>query len=195
MTAPQSRQPLVIGIDFSVRILGQEGLTWPDTTIVEPHCSVLLGAEARLIFGNKVTVYSGCRFRSRCGELTVGDDVSFGPNCVIYEWRAGGRIGAGSMLAAGVILSGVNHGVDPEAGPYRDQPVQALPMEIGRNVWIGMNSTVMPGVSIGDNSVIGAGSVVTRPIPPGVIAYGNPCRVIRPVGAPRGAPPLGPTQP
>jgi len=195
MTAPQSRQPLVIGIDSSVRILGQEGLTWPDTTIVEPHCSVLLGPEARLVFGNKVTVYSGCRFRSRCGELTVGDDVSFGPNCVIYEWRAGGRIGAGSMLAAGVILSGVNHGMDPEAGPYRDQPVQALPMEIGRNVWIGMNSTVMPGVSIGDNSVIGAGSVVTRPIPPGVIAYGNPCRVIRPVGAPHGAPPLGPTEP
>lgn len=182
MTAPQSRQPLVIGIDSSVRILGEAGLTWPDTTIVEPHCSVLLGVEARLIFGNKVTVYSGCRFRSRSGELFVGDDVSFGPNCVVYEWRAGGHIGAGSMLAAGVILSGVNHGMDPDAGPYRDQPAQALPVAIGRNVWIGMNSTVMPGVSIGDNSVIGAGSVVTRSIPTGVIAYGNPCRVIRPVG-------------
>jgi len=192
MTAPQSRQPLVIGIDSSVRILGQAGLTWPDSTIVEPHCSVLLGSEARLIFGNKVTVYSGCRFRSRCGELIVDDDVSFGPNCVVYEWRAGGRIGAGSMLAAGVILSGVNHGMNPEAGPYRDQPAQALPVDIGRNVWIGMNSTVMPGVSIGDNSVIGAGSVVTRPIPAGVIAYGNPCRVIRAVGEHPAAPPLSP---
>jgi acetyltransferase-like isoleucine patch superfamily enzyme len=182
MIAPQSRQPLFIGIDPSVRILGQAGLIWPESTIVEPHCSVLLGAEARLIFGNKVTVYSGCRFRSRCGELIVGDDVSFGPNCVVYEWRAGGSIGAGSMLAAGVILSGVNHGMDPEAGPYRDQPAQALPVDIGCNVWIGMNSTVMPGVSIGDNSVIGAGSVVTRSIPSGVIAYGNPCRVVRAVG-------------
>jgi acetyltransferase-like isoleucine patch superfamily enzyme len=192
MTAPQSRQPLVIGIDSSVRILGQAGLTWPDSTIVEPHCSVLLGSEASLIFGNKVTVYSGCRFRSRCGELIIDDDVSFGPNCVVYEWRAGGRIGAGSMLAAGVILSGVNHGMNPEAGPYRDQPAQALPVDIGRNVWIGMNSTVMPGVSIGDNSVIGAGSVVTRPIPSGVIAYGNPCRVIRAVGEHPAAPPLSP---
>jgi len=182
MVAPQSRQPLFTGIDSSVQILGQAGLIWPESTIVEPHCSVLLGAEARLIFGSKVTVYSGCRFRSRCGELIVGDDVSFGPNCVVYEWRAGGRIGAGSMLAAGVILSGVNHGMDPEAGPYRDQPAQALPVDIGCNVWIGMNSTVMPGVSIGDNSVIGAGSVVTRPIPSGVIAYGNPCRVVRAVG-------------
>lgn len=189
MVPPQSRQPLFIGIDSSVRILGPEGLIWPETTIVEPHCSVLLGDEARLIFGNKVTVYSGCRFRSRSGELLVGDDVSFGPNCVVYEWRAGGRIGASSMLAAGVILSGVNHGMDPEAGPYRDQPAQALPVDIGCNVWIGMNSTVMPGVSIGDNSVIGAGSVVTRPIPSGVIAYGNPCRVVRAVGERRSAQP------
>jgi acetyltransferase-like isoleucine patch superfamily enzyme len=182
MLTPPSRQPLVIGIDSSVHIQGQAGLIWPETTIVEPHCSVLLGAEARLIFGSKVTVYSGCRFRSRCGELSVSDDVSFGPNCVIYEWRAGGRIGAKSMLAAGVILSGVNHGMDPEAGPYRDQPAQALPIDIGCNVWIGMNSTVMPGVSIGDNTVIGAGSVVTRSIPAGVVAYGSPCRVIRLVG-------------
>jgi acetyltransferase-like isoleucine patch superfamily enzyme len=185
----------VIGIDSSVHIQGQAGLIWPETTIVEPHCSVLLGSDARLIFGSKVTVYSGCRFRSRCGELSVGDDVSFGPNCVVYEWRAGGRIGAKSMLAAGVILSGVNHGMDPEAGPYRDQPAQALPIEIGSNVWIGMNSTVMPGVSIGDNSVIGAGSVVTRPVPSGVIAYGNPCRVIRPVAEPSSATPISPEEP
>jgi galactoside O-acetyltransferase len=82
--------------------------------------------------------------------------------------------------------------MNPEAGPYRDQPAQALPVDIGRNVWIGMNSTVMPGVSIGDNSVIGAGSVVTRPIPSGVIAYGNPCRVIRAVGEHPAAPPLSP---
>jgi len=195
MVPPQSRQPLFIGIDSSVRILGPEGLIWPETTIVEPHCSVLLGDEARLIFGNKVTVYSGCRFRSRSGELLVGDDVSFGPNCVVYEWRAGGRIGASSMLAAGVILSGVNHGMDPEAGPYRDQPAQALPVDIGCNVWIGMNSTVMPGVSIGDNSVIGAGSVVTRSIPSGVIAYGNPCRVVRAVGEPRSAQPISAGEP
>ena len=190
MLPPPSKQPLFTGIDSSVRILGQAGLIWPETTIVEPHCSVLLGDDARLVFGRKVTVYSGCRFRSRFGELFVGDDVSFGPNCVIYEWRAGGRIGAGSMLAAGVILSGVNHGMDPEAGPYRDQPAQALPVDVGCNVWIGMNSTVMPGVSIGDNSVIGAGSVVTRSIPSGVIAYGNPCRVVRAVGKPLSAQPI-----
>lgn len=55
----------------------------------------------------------------------------------------------------------------------------ALPITIGNNVWIGAHVSVLPGVSIGDNTVIGAGSVVTKDIPANVLAYGNPCRVIR----------------
>jgi galactoside O-acetyltransferase len=111
--------------------------------------------------------------------LKIGDDVSFGPNCVIYEWRGDAAIGNGTMIAAGVVISGVNHGMDPSAGPYRDQPTQALPVEIGSNVWIGMNSIILPGVTVGDNTIVGAGSVVTRSLPKGVIAYGNPCKTIR----------------
>ena len=55
----------------------------------------------------------------------------------------------------------------------------AFPITVGNNVWIGANVTVLPGVSIGDDAVIGAGSVVTKNIPSGVLAAGNPCRVIR----------------
>ena len=55
----------------------------------------------------------------------------------------------------------------------------AFPIKVGNNVWFGGNVVVLPGVSIGDNSVIGAGAVVTKNIPPNVIAVGNPCRVIR----------------
>ena len=54
-----------------------------------------------------------------------------------------------------------------------------VPITIGKNVWIGAGVIVLPGVNIGDNSVIGAGSVVTKDIPENVVAYGNPCRVIR----------------
>ena len=55
-------------------------------------------------------------------------------------------------------------------------------MRIGRNVWVGAGAVLLPGVSVGDNSVIGAGSVVTRDIPANVVAAGVPCRVLRPIG-------------
>ena len=55
----------------------------------------------------------------------------------------------------------------------------SLPIRIGNNVWIGAHSMVLPGVTIGDNAVIGAGSIVTRDIPANTVAVGNPCRVVR----------------
>ena len=56
---------------------------------------------------------------------------------------------------------------------------KGVPITIGNNVWIGGNATILPGVNIGDNSVIGAGSVVTKDIPSNVLAVGNPCRIIK----------------
>jgi galactoside O-acetyltransferase len=60
--------------------------------------------------------------------------------------------------------------------------VYNLPVHIGRNVWIGSGVQILPGVTIGDNSVIGAGSVVTNNIPANVVAFGAPCRVVREIG-------------
>ena len=71
--------------------------------------------------------------------------------------------------------------MDPSGLPYRFQLPVIKPVTIGSNVWIGMNSTLLPGITIGDNAVIGAGSVVTKSIPPDVVAYGSPARVIRPI--------------
>lgn len=88
--------------------------------------------------------------------VTIGDHVFIGPNVGIYT---------------------VNHALLPDqrnAGIMR-----SLPIAIGNNVWIGGHTVVMQGVTIGDNTVIGAGSVVTRDIPAGVVAVGSPCRVLR----------------
>lgn len=88
--------------------------------------------------------------------VTFGDNVLIGPNC--------------SFFAAG-------HPLEPElrkAGWEFGKPIQ-----VGNNVWFGGNVTVLPGVTIGENAVIGAGSVVTKDIPADCIAVGNPCRVIR----------------
>ncbi len=57
-----------------------------------------------------------------------------------------------------------------------------MPVRVGRNCWIGAGAILLPGVSVGDNTVIGAGSVVTKDIPADVVAAGNPCRVMRPIG-------------
>lgn len=89
-------------------------------------------------------------------KVTFGDDVFIAPNCGFYT--------AGHPLDAGQRKQGLEY---------------AYPITIGNGVWIGAHVCVMPGVKIGDNTVIGGGSVVTKDIPANVVAVGNPCRVIR----------------
>ena len=92
-------------------------------------------------------------------HIYVGDDTMFGPN---------------------VIIATAGHPIDPE---LRSRGLQYnLPVRIGRNCWLGAGVIVMPGITIGDNTVIGAGSVVTKDIPSSVVAVGNPCKVLREVG-------------
>jgi Acetyltransferase (isoleucine patch superfamily) len=89
-------------------------------------------------------------------------------------------IGDCCMLAPHVTIATAGHPILPE---LRERALQYnAPVHIGRNCWIGTGALVMPGVSVGDNTVIGAGSVVTRDIPANVVAVGNPCRVLRPIG-------------
>ena len=100
--------------------------------------------------------------------------ANFGLTCVddthIY-------IGDKTMFGPNVVLATANHPILPE---LREKAYQYnKEIHIGRNCWLGAGVIVVPGISIGDNSVIGAGSVVTRDIPAGVVAVGNPCRVLR----------------
>jgi galactoside O-acetyltransferase len=90
------------------------------------------------------------------------------------------EIGDYTMIAPNVVIATAGHPILPE---LREKIYQYnMPVKIGRNVWIGAGAVILPGVTIGDGSVIGAGSVVTKDIPAGVVAVGNPCRVLRPIG-------------
>jgi maltose O-acetyltransferase len=89
-------------------------------------------------------------------RITIGDDVQIGPN---------------------VQLLTATHPVHP--GPRRDKWESAQPISIGHNAWLGGGAIVLPGVSVGADSIVGAGAVVTRDVPPGVVAVGNPARVVR----------------
>ena len=92
-------------------------------------------------------------------DIYVGDYVMFGPN---------------------VTVATAGHPINPT---LRQKAMQYnIEVHIGNNVWIGANAVILPGVTIGDNTVIGAGSVVTKDIPANVVAVGNPCRVLRPIG-------------
>lgn len=89
-------------------------------------------------------------------------------------------VGDSTMFAPNVILATAGHPILPE---LREKAYQFnMPIHIGRNCWLGAGVIVMPGVTIGDNTVIGAGSVVTKDIPANVVAVGNPCKVLRPIG-------------
>ncbi len=89
-------------------------------------------------------------------------------------------VGDCTMFAPNVVLATAGHPILPD---LREKAYQFnMPIHIGRNCWLGAGVIVMPGVTIGDNTVIGAGSVVTKDIPANVVAVGNPCKVMRPIG-------------
>ena len=109
-------------------------------------------------------------------QITLGADVFVNFNCVFLDCGTI-TIGRQTQLGPAVQLYTATHPIDPVARTAG--PELAHPIVIGSRVWIGGGSIVLPGVSIGDDTVIGAGSVVTRSLPAGVIAVGNPCRVVR----------------
>lgn len=108
-----------------------------------------------ICIGNDVYINFGCVILD-CGLVTIGDHTLIGPNVGLFS---GNHVTDAQERAEGGLIP--------------------RPITIGRRVWICGNVTVVPGVTIGDDTIIGAGSVVTHNVPAGVIAAGNPCRVIR----------------
>ena len=109
-------------------------------------------------------------------NIHVGENFYANFGCTILD-GALVRIGANVLLGPHVSIYTAGHPLNPET---RASGLEyAYPVTIGDNVWIGGQAVILPGVSIGENTIIGAGSVVTRDIPANVVAVGNPCRVLR----------------
>jgi maltose O-acetyltransferase len=111
-------------------------------------------------------------------NIFLGDNVYFNFNCVILD-PARVEIGNNVLVGPNVQIYTATHPLDP--AQRRQLLEYAREIRIGSDVWIGGGAILCPGVSIGARSVIGAGSVVTKDVPEGVLAAGNPCRVIREV--------------
>lgn len=115
-------------------------------------------------------------------NITLGDQVFFNFNCTILDVAAV-TIGSRTLFGPGVQVYTATHPLD-----YQERASgleYGKPIRIGADVWVGGGAILCPGVTIGERTVIGAGSVVTKDIPADVLAAGNPCRVIRVLRPPR----------
>ena len=112
-------------------------------------------------------------------HITIGAGTFVNYDCVMLDC-APVTIGAACQIATAVQLLTPTHPIDP--GPRRAGWEAAEPIALGDNVWLGGGVIVCPGVTIGEDTVVGAGAVVTRDLPAGVVAVGNPARVLREIG-------------
>lgn len=150
-----------------------------DSDKLQSILSLLLGSEGDNIwitapffvdYGENIHIGNNCEINMNCvfldcNKITIGDNSGIGPNVQIYT---------------------VGHPVNPEErlttsndGGFPFWISTTAPVTIGKNVWIGGGSIILPGVTIGDNTTIAAGSIVTKSIPANCLAAGSPCEVIR----------------
>ena len=114
-------------------------------------------------------------FYTDCGKnIKIGKNV-FINACCRFQDQGGIEIGDGSLIGHNTTIATLNHDFNPD----KRANLHPSPVKIGKNVWIGSDSTILPGVEIGDGAVIGAGSIVTKNVPANSIAVGSPARVIK----------------
>jgi acetyltransferase-like isoleucine patch superfamily enzyme len=106
-----------------------------------------------ITLGKRIFINSGCKFQDQ-GGVVIGDDCLIGHN---------------------VVIATLNH----DLAPSRRADMHPAPVVIGRNVWIGSNATILPGVTIGDDAVVAAAAVVTKDVPEKSVVVGSPARVVR----------------
>jgi maltose O-acetyltransferase len=131
----------------------------------------------RIEDSSRIFIESG--FRCQYGANVHFEGIAFlNYNCTLFDSSII-TIGDKTLIGPGCSLICTNHSLDADErlmGVFNNKPIT-----LGKCVWLGANVTVCPGVNIGDNTVIGAGSVVIKDVPPNVVAAGNPCKVIRPI--------------
>lgn len=108
-------------------------------------------------------------------NIHVGDEFYAGYNCVILDMGEV-RIGDNCMLGPNVGIYTAGHSIEPLD---RNKSGYTIPIKIGNDVWVGGNCVILAGVTIGDNSVVAAGSIVTKDVPKNTVVAGNPARIIK----------------
>lgn len=145
----------------------------------------LISRKAEIQFTDKITIGKNTKISSfvkikvNKGFVKIGQDCAINSFCFIDADEGGVEIGDKVLIAPGVGIHGSNYKYSDEKTPIINQGITSEGIKIEDDVWIGSNSTILDGVVIGRGSVIGAGSVVTRDVPPFSVAYGVPAKVIK----------------
>lgn len=157
--------------------LGRDGIGLG--CMIEGDKNITIGKDSFVGEGSELFVYRFHFDKPLDSHLTIGKHVRITARCRI---TCAGNISIGndSLFAPDVFITDHNHGMNPELkGGYSPQDITIKDVTIGEGVWLGQRVCVLPGVTIGDHSIIGANSVVTKNIPPYSIAVGSPARVIK----------------
>jgi acetyltransferase-like isoleucine patch superfamily enzyme len=175
-----NRRRAALQIDDPTVMVAADVLLNPELTTV--GSGTRLKAHVRLL--GRVSIGRDCVIReyallhAQRGSITLGEHCSINDYAVLYG-DGGITLGRFVRVAAHTVMVSSNHVFDDPDRPIMDQGVDSAPITIEDDVWIGASCCILAGITIGRGSVIGAGSVVTKSIPAGVIAAGTPARVLR----------------
>jgi len=135
-------------------------------------------------FGRFVWIGDGTKIRCHEGTVEIGSKTVMGQECTISAYQRV-RIGDECVIADRAMFIDFDHGIVEVERPIRSQGIYKRDVEVGNNVWIGYGACILRGVSVGDNSVIGTNSVVTKDVPANAVVGGIPARIIRMRKAPQ----------
>jgi acetyltransferase-like isoleucine patch superfamily enzyme len=135
-------------------------------------------ARGRIDFGRFVWIGDGTKIRCHEGRVEIGDKTVMGQECTISAYQHV-RIGQQCVIADRAMFIDFDHGVVEVERPIRQQGIYKRDVVVGSNVWIGYGACVLRGVSVGDNSIVGTNSVVTKDVPANAVVAGIPARIIR----------------
>ncbi len=162
------------------RLLTPAGWRWSTTGMVffGRGLAVQIGRRGRLDFGRFVWIGDGTKIRCHEGVVEIGEKTVFGQECTISAYQRV-RIGEQCVIADRAMFIDFDHGVVDVETPIRRQGIYKRDVEVGSNVWIGYGACILRGVRVGDNSIIGTNSVVTKDVPANAVVGGVPAKVLR----------------
>ena len=137
-----------------------------------------VGRKGRIEFGRFVWIGDNTKIRCHEGVVEIGEKTVMGQECTISAYQRV-KIGAECVIADRAMFIDFDHGVVEVERPIRLQGIYKRDVEVGSNVWIGYGACILRGVRVGDNSIVGTNSVVTKDVPANAVVAGIPARVIR----------------